>query len=353
MTLIEQYVGKSFGGMCDDFVELLDARGVHAFPDIKKAAFEEEVVPAEGYLWEKLFYVPDTARFEEREVLQNGAIMKQCELRFLVASDKHTNVDILDLISRLPWHVKFRDQNHRLKIIGGRNGRGAFLRPVLRNNKQSRADRNEYEVVILYTDSHPVVEYKFGNTDLYPPPPPTTVMKFNSTFTGNGHSNAVGFAIGLMGQPNVTIDWGDGNTEVITTDGDVFHQYSAAGEYTVSIISPNSEPIIDIEAAVYGTYENCTLNITSVGELGHKIRFEYQPQFDSCGAIYSTVKLVRMQGSGMPQSNIDSILVNLDDNGELNGTCLLNLNIPSNPPSATGNAAKTSLISKGWTVTTD
>ncbi|CAB4138880.1 hypothetical protein UFOVP350_21 [uncultured Caudovirales phage] len=147
--------------MCDDFVELLDARGVHTFPDMKQAAFEEEVIPGEGYEWEKLFFVPDTAQFVERERQVGGALMKECELRFQIASDKHTNVHTLDLISRFPWHVKFRDQNHRVKIIGGRNGRGAMVRPIERNNKRARADRNEYEVSIVYADRHPVVEYKF------------------------------------------------------------------------------------------------------------------------------------------------------------------------------------------------
>ena len=71
--------------------------------------------------------------------------------------------------------------------------------------------------------------------------------------------------------------------------------------------------------------------------------------FDNCLATnFSNTWL----GCALSQQSVDNILVSIDTAGQLNGTLGINGGT-SSPPSSTGLAAKASLISKGWTVTTN
>tara|TARA_R110002153_G_scaffold48750_2_gene137610 strand:+ start:1266 stop:2813 length:1548 start_codon:yes stop_codon:yes gene_type:complete len=57
------------------------------------------------------------------------------------------------------------------------------------------------------------------------------------------------------------------------------------------------------------------------------------------------------ESTNLSQTSIDNILVSIESNGTSNGT--FNQSGGSNTPSATGVSAKNSLISRGWTVTTN
>lgn len=52
-------------------------------------------------------------------------------------------------------------------------------------------------------------------------------------------------------------------------------------------------------------------------------------------------------------SEINQALIELDTNGQINGTIEFNTQTPSAPPSGLGIIAKANLISKGWTIITD
>ena len=71
--------------------------------------------------------------------------------------------------------------------------------------------------------------------------------------------------------------------------------------------------------------------------------------FDACPATNFTSA---WQGCALSQQSVDNILISIDNAGQLNGTLGISGGT-SSPPSSTGLAAKASLISKGWTVTTN
>jgi hypothetical protein len=71
--------------------------------------------------------------------------------------------------------------------------------------------------------------------------------------------------------------------------------------------------------------------------------------FDSCLA---TDFIFAWRNCALDQTSVDNILVSLDTAGQSNGTLGINGGT-SAAPSATGLAAKASLIIKGWTVTTN
>jgi hypothetical protein len=71
--------------------------------------------------------------------------------------------------------------------------------------------------------------------------------------------------------------------------------------------------------------------------------------FDSCLAIQFTNAWANC---ALDQTSVDNILVSLDTAGRNNGTADFNGGT-SSAPGALGVAAKASLISRGWTVTTN
>jgi hypothetical protein len=71
--------------------------------------------------------------------------------------------------------------------------------------------------------------------------------------------------------------------------------------------------------------------------------------FDNCNSRFFTYTWYNCP---LSQQSVDNILVSLNTAGKTNGVLYLN-SVTSSPPSATGIAAKNSLISKGWTVITN
>jgi surface protein len=67
----------------------------------------------------------------------------------------------------------------------------------------------------------------------------------------------------LNGTVNVTVNWGDGNTETFTTEGNKDHTYTTEGEYTVTITGSLTQ---------FGTQDypnaNKLVRVTSFGDLG-------------------------------------------------------------------------------------
>jgi len=71
--------------------------------------------------------------------------------------------------------------------------------------------------------------------------------------------------------------------------------------------------------------------------------------FDTCTSTFFVAAWVNC---ALDQTSVDNILVSLDTAGQSNGTVNIDGGT-SAAPSATGLAAKASLQSKGWTVTTN
>ena len=70
-------------------------------------------------------------------------------------------------------------------------------------------------------------------------------LEFNTTL-----SDGTDVTLPLYGTVGVTVDWGDGNSEPFTTEGDKTHTYSTEGTYTVSINGSLTQ------FGHYGSYNN-------------------------------------------------------------------------------------------------
>jgi len=62
---------------------------------------------------------------------------------------------------------------------------------------------------------------------------------------------------------------------------------------------------------------------------------------------------VNLQWCALPQAAVDQVLFDLVDNGASNGNCYLNLGSNAPPSNPDGEAAKNTLVSRGWTVATN
>jgi hypothetical protein len=62
---------------------------------------------------------------------------------------------------------------------------------------------------------------------------------------------------------------------------------------------------------------------------------------------------VQLDVNQLTVSAVNNILIQLDNNGLLNGNCALHNQTPAAPPSGAGATAKANLIGKGWTVNTN
>ena len=122
----------------------------------------------------------------------------------------------------------------------------SYTAPVLTQNIQGVVDAlntlNQgyfaYDVNIIYV---PTSYYTYGSLDITTPIPPTTgfVSLWNTANTSGGSSTSTQVQLPLVatGTYNFVVDWGDGNTDTITTwnQAETLHTYASSGTYTITI----------------------------------------------------------------------------------------------------------------------
>jgi hypothetical protein len=87
----------------------------------------------------------------------------------------------------------------------------------------------------------------------------------------------------------------------------------------------------------------------------NKLSFINNPALETIDlsqCIWADLAAVDFSGNALSQANVDAILIRADDSGATNGVMDLSGGT-SSAPSAAGAAAVTSLLAKGWTVTTN
>ena len=72
------------------------------------------------------------------------------------------------------------------------------------------------------------------------------------------------FGLGLAGTVNVTIDWGDNTTSVVTTAQSKGHTYSTSGQYEIRV----SGTLTELTEAVMGMHPEYLVGVSSFGDLG-------------------------------------------------------------------------------------
>ena len=109
------------------------------------------------------------------------------------------------------------------------------------------------------------------------------------------------------------------------------------------------------------TWQNCS-SLTSFPLINTSSGTNFQLAWRNCSSLVNfpanffnsclaTNFINAFNNTNLSQTSIDNILVSINSNGTSNGT--FNQSGGSNTPSATGVSAKNSLISRGWTVTTN
>ncbi len=208
------------------------------------------------------------------------------------------------------------------------------------------------------------------------------------------------------------IDWGDG-----TINSSISHQYNTSGTFTVKIYNTNTTLLTlgtEFGPQIYNvtsvtvipdtlvslSLPRCTLtsipslipltnlatlniiknsltsldlsgntqlstlkaeenNFTGILAIGANIALTYinidSNGFTSITGLASCPDVLYFSAvdNNFAVSAINGFLTTLDSAGLLNGTCITNAQTPTATPSGAGITAKSSLISNGWTVTTD
>ena len=109
---------------------------------------------------------------------------------------------------------------------------------------------------------------------------------------------------------------------------------SALTSLTVLYCANNSISVLDVSALTLLTYLNCYDNAISVLDV----------------SALTSLSVLYCNDNGMASGAVDNVLVALDANGQINGTCYIHGTNAA--PGAPGLAAKANLIAKGWTCVT-
>jgi surface protein len=108
-----------------------------------------------------------------------------------------------------------------------------------------------------------------------PSPTSTPIAAFISQWTTTTSNETIFLPLVPSGSYNFTVNWGDGNTETITTPSQNFHVYSTAGTYTVTIRG-------QIQGWSFAQVAYSRQNIVSVLEWGPLRVGNYGGNFNGC-----------------------------------------------------------------------
>lgn len=190
-----------------------------------------------------------------------------------------------------------------------------------------------------------------------------------STFTGFGLNAPVGV-------DNISVDWGDGNTELFSGDGNLnllAHTYADSDPYTILVSSGGATEFYcagDAPGAIHSIVDITTLPSTLINMVF------YQQDFDSIDttlltsctifACISCASLTTINTTGLTScttfycsgcaldvTNVNNALINLEANGLPNGLVALEGQTPAAAPTGAGATAAADLVTNGWTVSTD
>ena len=139
------------------------------------------------------------------------------------------------------------------------------------------------------------------------------------------------------------INWGTGHTSIVNID---------ISSCAVDVVDLRGQPISG-QLSIFNNGSTVLLMPTSTYTIS---------QFNAVNNAYTTVNLggintdglsnFFMQNSLPNQAQVDSVLIELDNNA-VSGSASINVAGTNPAPSAAGITAKNSLISKGYTVTTN
>lgn len=159
--------------------------------------------------------------------------------------------------------------------------------------------------------------------------------------------DSVANPVGIGLPAGIVVKWGDGASSISEAGTGASHTYTATGTYTIRIatgellyLTLNDQPVIDMR--------NWPAELVNMQVIGSSLL----STFDA-NEIPINMNDLQLYNNVLAVSTVNSILVKLDANGLSTGLCFLQEQAATATPTGTGATAKASLISKGWTVTTD
>ncbi|MBU0959786.1 MAG: hypothetical protein KKB31_07605 [Nanoarchaeota archaeon] len=117
----------------------------------------------------------------------------------------------------------------------------------------------------------------------------------------------------------------------------------------------NAISVLDVSALTSLTYLSCPTNSISVLDVSALTLLTTLYCYDNAISVLDVSALTSLSvlycnDNGMASGAVDNVLVALDANGQINGTCYIHGTNAA--PGAPGLAAKANLIAKGWTCVT-
>lgn len=175
----------------------------------------------------------------------------------------------------------------------------------------------------------------------------------NTTFTLNvtiAVPATVYFYLRAFANENITVDWGDGNIAtypVATSSTIVSHAYSVANTYTLifTFLPQNTREFVTNSLKINAIAIVNVAILEQITLLGCTIA-----TFNATLQSAPSVIALDLRNNAITDTN--AILQTLDNAGQINGVAQLNGGTNA-APSGAGITAKSNLIDKGWTVTTN
>lgn len=211
------------------------------------------------------------------------------------------------------------------------------------------------------------------------------------TFELDG-DNFVELTIISSGTADIEINWGDGNIETVTptmSPDVVPHTYASSGTYIVSMTTPEYMYLIlgdNADVDQFGDILHVSDNCIALGLISSSlctsvsnfpdtlIAFQADSVgFDNVPALPANCALFGLTNSNVStpptfptlcidvdlsqniidSGGVNSVLANLVSNGQSGGTLDISSQTPSAPPTGAGITDAATLVTNGWSVTTD
>jgi hypothetical protein len=164
---------------------------------------------------------------------------------------------------------------------------------------------------------------------------------------------------------SLVVDWGDGSRDVYSTTVDVApgfnatvtHSYAIPGDYTISASSPTDASLFSINTI--GLLVNNKILSIEFTPIGKSVLTDIQLPDNLLSSIdiSNCVNLsnIDLTNNVLTINAINTILVDLVNNGFNGGTAALDAQTPAAPPSGAGATAYTTLTTppRSWTISVD
>jgi hypothetical protein len=158
MPTIEKNTIASNGGICKSKIEFIDANANIILGDVIEMEYNEAAT-LNGNEWQDLYFVDETASWQEEELNVDGSLPFKTSVRGVVSLDSKQRLNSIYELSRKNWLVKFTDHQNQTRLLG-EPGMGCAV-SFKRNGKPSIKELQEFSVEFSVVMLNPCPFYPF------------------------------------------------------------------------------------------------------------------------------------------------------------------------------------------------